>query len=631
MFFDDRYPSGIESLVSGYPDVFADWRRAESLSGKYLELRKFLESKLVKGENGYTQKEKVFIVSPFYKRGVTRDLEDPETKDEDLEDDTLSLFEIIRSEWLPDMPRQMAINIDGTKSFTSREREAAFWRESGTRNTIVVASMKSVYESMDWAIRDTEDNQNIEALNVIWLGEPWRWDQRKQMNGRFPRPGLSKRINYWIYETEDSIDIGFKNIVHYTSLLTQLTLAGVELSPEDEEFYRRTSSASRILDYEPSGGQIFLQRVLARMKGLTEEQIEEELEKQKDGRDIRDLFAQFYFNEAKDEFRIVGNNAEMVKNIIMNNEPQSVLSVGAGSCLLARKLSRTGFAGNIDNLDINGAILRVAKERYPEIGRIIKGKASQIDSEDQKYDAVDCSFMLPWTEHKTRVQILSEINRVAKHGAKIVFSFPESSFDEETFSKFASTLSAHFGFNLLEPSGIASATDMKPAKRIGWVITGEKQGAVNLDGLDIQNLTFLNEKPRLSKSKGTKPDKPVIVKIDYSIFDFKSFQVYNPLTREISSANSKIDENFQVPIRELVEQIKVDLSPGQFDIWRDARRRIEGALGQSYPEAEETLARIFQRRKLGLNIWSEEAMKKIVDAEIRRLIRLNRSGYAVQR
>ncbi len=629
MFFDDRFPSGIESLVSRYPEIFADWQKAESLSGKYQELRKFLESKLIKGEDGYTSREKVFIVSPFHKRGVTRDLEDPETKDEDLEDDTLSLFEIIRSEWFPDMPKEMAINIDGTKSFATREREAAYWRESGTRNTIVVASMKSVYESMDWAIRDTEDNQNIETLNVNWLGEPWRWEQKKQMNGRFPRPGLSKKVNVFIYETEDSIDLGFKNVVHYTNLLTQLALAGVELSPEDAEFFRRTSSASRILEYEPSASQIFLYRILGKMKSLTEEQIDEELEKQKDGRDIRDLFAEFYFNEAKDEYRIVGNNAEMVKNIILRDEPQNILSVGAGTCLLARKATRSGFVGNIDNLDINGAVLRIAKERYPEIGRIIRGKASHIDARPESYDAVDCSFMLSWTEQKTRVQILSEINRVSKPGARVVFTFPESSFDEETFSKFAGALSAHFGFKLLEPSGIASATDIKPAKRIGWVITAERQDTVNLDGLDAQNLTFLNEKPRVSKGKGAKPDKPTVIHIDYPIFDFKSFQVYNPLTREVSSANSKPEETIQIPIRDLVDQIKVNLSESQFNIWRDARRRIEGSLNQSYPEAEETLVRIFQRRKLGLNIWSEEALRKIVDAEIRRLIRFSRNGFAV--
>lgn len=637
-FFEERLVNGVESLIERYPFIFKDWQINERVSGKYAHLRSFLENRLDKNENGFNPKEKIFIVVPYHKRGITRWLDDSNVKPEDFEDNAWSLYEYIISEWLPSLPAGTAINIDGSRSFAARDREASLWRESGTRNVIVVASMDSVYESMDWATRNSEDNKNIEKINVIFLGWPWGWDEFKQMSGRFIRPGQTKPVNIQVYESENSIDQGFYNLVRMKYLLTQVALAGVELSDEDKEFFNRATQAKRILVAEPSVGQAFLRDVVMRLRGKGEAGIEQELSRKKGDESFFDLWAEFYFDEGRDEFRIVGNNAELVKNIIIKSQPRRVLSIGAGTCLFARKINQAGHTAEINNLDINGVALRVAKENFPAIGSILVEGASHLSARSQIYDVIDCSFMLPWTklydEEKTkteinqneRVKIVSEMNRVLKFGAIAVLSFPESSFDTETFDRFTQTLKQNFGFDVLNPSGISYATDLKPAKRIGWVITLQKVGEPNLSGLKLENLAFLtDERVKVSKYKAKKDSKSGIVRVDYPIFSSTHFEIHNPLTGEKEAANTEDIVPYVSP-RDIVNNIKTKLFQEQWQIWVTLRRRIQRDLERGYEESEEILAVILTRRKFSeASAWDIDILQKIINAEIRRIRRREKS------
>lgn len=635
-FFDDKLIDGVESLARRFPEIYGDWQSPEAVSGKYAALRRFLQERIVRNGHGYEAKEKVFIVSPYHKRGITRWLDDPNTKDEDLEDNAWSLYEYIHMEWLPDLPADMAINIDGTRSFAARDRHAETWREHGDKNVLVVASMDSVNESMDWAIRDTESNRNIERMSVVFLGWPFGFDEFKQMTGRFLRPGQSKPVDIYVYEGENSIDQGFFDLVRVKYLLTQMALAGVNLSPEDQEFFKSSTSAKRILLAQPNVGQAFLRDVVKRMSGIGEKEAVGELSKDKNGQTYEELFAQFYFDEGRDEFRIVGNNAELTKNILLRTNPRRILSIGAGTCLFARKLAEARYSAEIDNVDINGAALRIAQERFSSIGQIKVEGASNLSSESERYDGIDCSFMLPWTKvygengkagevtQNERVKILQEMNRVLKFGGNAVLTFPESTFDTITFERFTKTLASHFGFSVLEPSGTSYATDLKPSKRIGWVITLQKTGDPQTSGLQSGNLTFLSdESKRISRYKAGKNGEPVVVNVEYPIFSSKQFEVRNPLTNEISFANSPAarTDSF-ISARDLADRVKANLSNDQWRTWSAVRRDIEQRLGRNYEDAEEILVGILRRRGLdNQREWNTDVLVRVVNGEINRILR----------
>lgn len=635
-FFDESLVDGIDSLVKRYPDIEKNWQPAGALSGKYLALREFLESRVAKNEYGYTSSEKIFIVSPYHKQGITRWLEDPQIKEADLADNAWSLYEYIRSQWLPDLPRELAGNLDGSRSFDFRDREASFWREYGDRSLIEVASMKAVYESMDWAIEDNPSTQSIDRMNVIFLGWPFGFDEFKQMAGRFLRPGQSKPVDIFVYESEGTIDQGLFEVVHMKDLLIQMALAGAELSKEDQEFFRRSTMARRILLVEPNAGQAFLQSVVRRLRGAGEQESAAELSKTKDGQSFFELFAQVYFDEGRDEFRIVGNNAELVKNIILRSRPRRILSIGAGSCLFARKMVQSGYQTEIDNLDMNGAILRLAKERFPEIGQVIKGPASNLNLPSEMYDSIDCSFMLPWSKllngddesdvspnELERVKVLLEMNRVLKTGGTVVLSFPDSSFDMETFGRFTRTLETHFGFAILNPSGMSYATELQPHRRVGWIITLQKQGYPNLSGIYSAGLMLLtDERTIISKYKGERDGRPTIVKVDYPIFSSRKFEVYNPLTNETSTADSPtLEEDLYQSPRDRVYQLKDVMTDIQREKWTLLRRRLEREFDRKYEDAEDLLAGMIYRRGFQrLSVW-DEIIERILHVDINRLIR----------
>lgn len=640
-FFDRELPHGVDSLVLSFPGIVNDWRARETISSKYLFLQNFLRERFSRDGDSYKAREKVFIVSPYHKRGITRWLEDSNLKDEDFLDNTFSLYEYLLSEWLPGLPQGMAINIDGGKSFTTRDREASIWREDGMKNLIVVASMDSVYESMNWAVGDTKNNQEIRGVSVVYLGWPWGWDEFKQMSGRFLRPGQAKPVDIYVCEAENSIDQGFFELVLRKHLLTQIALAGIRLSKEEQDFFESTNTAGRIVLAQPSVGQVFLRNAMTKVVGRGEEIVHSEFSRQVSGKTFFKVWAEAYFDTGKDEFRLAGHNAELVKNVVLTDKPKKVLSIGAGTCLLARKVVRVEKECEIDNFDINRVALAQAEENFPELRAqcsFIAGRASKMDGiEPQKYDAVDCSFMLHWTQlykegtidsernNIERVKVLCELNRVLKVGGTAVLSFPESVLDGATFERFIKALTSNFGFSCIDPSGISYAVDTEPHKRIGWIFTLRKVGEPNLSGLEASDLEFLTDKDtKVNYYKGNgKNGNPVVVRTEYPIFFYKQFVVRNPLTRESTRSDSSapIVENFSPA--ELVQQIKVEITTDdQRSTWTSARRRIEKECNRNYREAEEILAGIVFRRKLNsLPEWGGETGKKIINSEISKLVR----------
>lgn len=643
-FFHPELVSGVNTLAERMPNVTPDWNRPKTISPKYEFLMNFLKKRVSQGENGrvvdgFIPNERVFITVPYHRRGVTRWIDNPKLKPKELDDNAWSLYEYMMTEWLPGLPSNMAITIDGSRTFNARDRIALLWRESGNEYFFIVATMDTINESMNWAVRDTRDNGNITIVNAISTHYPLTAEELDQWAGRFIRPGLGRAVRHLILETQESFDTNNYDLVRLRSLITQMTLAAVPIREQDREFYRTSTTAKRIIMAEPNVGQTFLQDVVRRLKGRGEQEVGTELSKTKNGRSLFDLFAEFYFDEGRDEFRITGNNNEMVKNIILRYKPRRVLSVGAGSCLLARKLRQAGFTGEIDNIDINPAILRIAKERFPQIGAITVEGASALSVPAEYYDVAEYGFVIPWTKqydpkeqlpiHETeRVKTHLQMNRALKLGGIAELSFPESAFDEETFANYARTLTGHFGFRIIEPSGISYATDLNPPRRIGWVITAQKIAEPNLSGLDPALLTLLSdERTRISRPKRRKDVKPTVVTVEYPIFSSNEFEITNPLTQEVSTiVPPEIDDDsFESP-RDLVYKIKDSLSAAQRDVWNALRRDLETGTDRKYEDAEEVLAGIIRKRGADrLPEWNSGIIRRML-ADVTRFIRRNRGN-----
>ncbi len=642
-FFSTELSSGINTLAESIPDVANDWVKPIAVSPKYEFLMKFLQERVALDPNGqvtegFTPTERVFITVPYHRRGITRWIDDPNLKPEELDDNAWSLYEYMLTEWLPGLPSNMAITIDASRSFAARDRIAQLWRETEGEYAFVVSTMDTINESMDWAPRDTEENQNITTVNAISTHYPFTAEEFDQWAGRFIHPAMGKATRHLIVETEESFDTNSYDLVRLRSLIMQMTLAAVPFREQDREFYRASTTAKRIILTEPNVGQAFLRDVLRRLKGRGSQEAMAELSKNKNGRSGLELFAEFYMDDGRDEFRIQGNNNEMEKNIVLPFQPRKILSVGAGSCLFARKLRQAGYAGEIDNVDMNGVILRMAQERYPEIGTIRADFAESLSAPSDYYDLIEHGFVGPWTkriDHKEkqplneveRVKYELEANRVLKLGGIRIETFPESAFDEETFKNRIQALTEHFGFRVIEPSGMSYATDLTPTRRIGWVITAQKVGVPNLSGLDLRALTFLSdERTKVSEPKEKRNGDPTVIRIDYPIFSSREFTVVNPLTQETSPVNPIEDRPFESS-RDLVNKIKDNLTLSQREKWNALRRDIERGIGRNYENSEEILAGIIHRRGgERLQDWDSFDIIRRVNSDVIRFIRRNRNG-----
>lgn len=626
-FFDPSLNGGLESLVQKHPEILEDWEMAREPTAIYSYLKKFLEARTLQDGASRSFKEKTFIVSPHRKEGVTKVQNNRRLRDENL----VSLYEHMTSVWFPDLPPEAIVRVDGDMPFSERDKTARSWSEDGDKAAVVLASLESVYQSMDWAVRNTASNEDIKKVNVIFLGWPWGWKRFKQMSGRFLRPGQAKPIEFSVLETENSIDHGFFDLNRLKRLWDEITLAGVQPSREDHKFFRRSTTAKRIIDVQPSVGQVFLRDVVTKLQGRGGKEVVRQFERETRGKTFAELWTEFYYNEGKDRFRTVGNNAVLVKNIALSSKPRKMLSIGAGTCLFAREVIKAGYKADIVNIDINRSVLQMAKEKHPEIGETRVENASRLNEDSETFDVIDSSFMLPWSNlynkdgglennprNIERVEIILEMNRVLRHGGVSVLSFPESTFDPTIFNRFTETLESHFGFSISDPSGISFATDIQPKRRIGWVVTLQKIGSIDLSGLDAHNLAFLSdERTVISKYKRKKEIRPVVVNIEYPIFSSKNFEVYNPVTKETLLANST-ETAKDSSSRDWVSELKYRLSSEQHDIWNTTRRRIEKRLNIRFKDAELVLAGILKKKELDtLEEWDEKELQRIVGREIR--------------
>lgn len=571
-FFDESI-QGVDGLVKRNKqklpsELIEVWKMQDTPSAKFAFIRDFLSERYKHIVNGEDIREKVFIVVPEHKRGMTEWMGDDGVTIEDLQRNYFSLYELINLDWLPDLPNEATISIDGDMSFSKRRDTSERWRNEGQTFSIVVAHMDAVKMSMDFAIRDTEENKHVDKMTVLFTHWPWGWDDIEQMTGRFHRPGEAKPVDIMLLESPNTIDDGFYKHVRRKQLVIEMALHGIELEEDDKELLDSMKSKRKIILEEEYAGQMFVRDFMAGMKGVGEEEaLERFRQQQRNGSFNSEVFGTNYFNERKDEFRTVGNNAEMVKNILLRSQPRKILSVGAGSCLLARKIAQSGYLPQeMVNFDLNIKLLEMVKEQFPEIGTVVEGRASDLrEFDDEYFDALDSSFMIDWTKaiedrnYKDeeikgleRVKVLSEMNRVLKTGGTVSITLPESTFDDISFFAFTKSLITHFGFSVIaDHTGKSFTKDITPQKRLGWVIVLQKEHSPDLTGLNPHDLTLLTDP--LARIVGPKPDQEdqgKTVRITISNFAAKEFEIKNPFNITVQDVNGNSIDNHEGDLNE---------------------------------------------------------------------------------
>lgn len=562
-FFNRDLFLGVESLAMEIDDdTFKnDWHSSEVIinlkdgrnlmvSRKFLEIKKYLEVHAV----GVDQK-KLFIISPGRATGVVNEYGSGEADD----GATLSLIENLRS--LGILPADSMPKLDGTASMKKREEVATVFKTDGAKARVVVATMEAIKESMDFAIQETEGMKDIKGMDVFYLGWPWTYADLKQAKGRFVRPGLGKRfdINQHVLESANTIDEGKRDIVRLKYLRMQMALNGVVLSEEDRAFFDNAHTSQNFINGTDNPRDYYARDFFAQVRGMGEAEISAALSRETNGKTVAEILAEHYLNNGKDTFTRAGNNARLVAGLLKQANPKKVLVVGAGSCLVNRNLIEMNYPVEVDNYDMNGVMMEKAKEIFPNIGKTIVGNASELSGiEDESYDAIDCSLMLELTKvmekkgqifsgdmaNIERVKVLRELNRALKIGGRLVITLPENTFHEENceLPVFLAALSKHFGFSVAGPTGLASATDIRPKRKIGYVMTLEKTGKPDITGLKIEDITFPSESEFVISRKSGKTRKQVSASGDYPIFDFKQFSIEDPLTGEETRVNYQPSE-----------------------------------------------------------------------------------------
>lgn len=502
---------GVDELVKKLYDnsVSTDWvGKAEVYSSKYLKLKELLDERILDG------KTKVIIYSGFYQTGVSTGIEDIDIDDELA---FLSLYDHLRS-WYGD---NSFLKIDGSVSIepkagelAEREKVRRAWRLDPTKN--LLATIRSSRLGIDLSVPKTEANMHLEKVTDIFIDLPDTNMDIDQSIGRDHRPGQDFPIEVIFLKTTNPeqprtlrygyIDHGMWEAIEFKRLLAQMVLDGIPLTDEEEKTLRSHLSnvPMTLLPITPNAylTNVFYRQVRGQgARGVLDYYRKEGFE----GTTNADFFTANY--PVHDELSIAGHNAKAVSEIVRTFETitgtpaAKIGSVGAGAGIFQLTLARP-----VTNIDILPDILRVARNRLNDNGDFITAEATKLPINNGTFNFTDASFMLHWTDNRSRPQAdgsisseraraISELNRVTRTGGMVTITVPASYLTGEQFSIWKETLETQFGFRFREDikSGLMHATDFRQ-EAVCWIFNLEKvteahpnPGSANLS-FDFENV-----------------------------------------------------------------------------------------------------------------------------------------------
>lgn len=698
-FFSDLLENGIDTIVEEMTKGATDsdmrelrkfWK-PRGISTKYDRLKVLLDESLTWRTlpDGSIGREKVFLVSPRQVQGRTAKVEQRNIKTANGKTQPLypdyELAMVNDSILLPHLKEWLSSHMDADSlplvdgnTLLGRMRDGQI--ESYTDNPDIAAifvNLPAAYQSRDYTINVTEDDQGRKIIGIrkILLAPPWYFERLKQVGGRSQRQGQLVPVDLRMSVTKGMIEEGEAEAVLYSMLLSRMTVSGVQLTPEQQEFMDSKKRGDRLPYRAPDA--TYLRDIFDFIRGAGEDKlIEDYFEKDSgvaEGKTHQQLIAERFYDEGKDAYHTSGYNAELVARIIKRfaSSQDKIATIGAGTLLLQRKLQ-----AGIDNIDINPEMMEAGWEDAQQYGgRKITARASRLNTTefpDSIYEVVTNDFALHWSKldapltvsasKSERVKILQQMNRILQdpqsedaQGGTLILTLPEKSFDLESFNRFCNALEQHFGLSVDKDfSGQTfGKSRIGTTKRLGWSITARKTGPVQLEGLDLESLRFADEseewvslgkKKRDSRSKGTpKPYPSPAIKLE-----FEQYEIVRPgeektiLTYESSPiVETHIIHPAQTPEKDMstsetIEDIrdysflrgsnraefreyKTSLLKPVLKIMRKAMRDVE--------EVEEELTTIFQDlQQTGRKIDSKVTAYTLILREVRRKYTSNEKG-----
>lgn len=606
-FFDERFPNGLDTLVEEFTrdstnpylvNLREVWQ-PRGISSKYRILKKTIQESLrwKARPDGQEVRQKVFIISPARQQGRTGDVLQRQVVSENGEGKSLysqaeldevndSILVTLIREWMKSAELEGKVLIlDGSVPIgPTRDRVITEWTQNPDAAVIVVV-LEAAYQSRDFVVKVTHDSQGriIDGVKKYYLSPPWYFQQLKQMSGRSLRQGQILPVDIRILVANGLVDQGKADAVAYTRLLSRMALSGIALTPEEKEFFDSKRIGLKIPFESPYSK--FLKGALAAVRGAGEDRISELMAEpcslRKEATNGR-LVAERFYDNGRDEYHITGHNAEMVAYLIKpydRNQDCRILSLGAGTLLLQRKLKR-----GIENVDLNPEMMRAGwQSAAPYGGKLIEERMSRLSETDfpsGKYDVVDCSFALHWSkcsrkdkpEDSERVKILMQMNRVLRNDGVLLLTLPEGSLNEERLAVFVNTLEKHFGFKVDRDYTGKSFGRSKTGsyKRIGWCVAARKVSPINITELKVADLEFVNENGEwisTGEKKKTPPKLPPARNGDESLLKV-TFEQYEIVNRDngktrITDESAPITtlENAIATLRPEVFPTRVLLSP----------------------------------------------------------------------
>ena len=387
--------------------------------------------------------------------------------------------------------------IDGTVSVGGPRNTVINKWVNEPDSAILLTTLEASYQSRDFTISEILDEQGraISSVKKIFLGFPWYYQQFRQMAGRSLRQGMLVPVDIDVLMANGTIDAGKFEAVHMTYLLTRMALSGIQLTTEEQDFLDSKRMGNRIPMLSEEAR--FRINVFSKVRGAGEDaNIEFFNTVDDEGNLVGAKFANIFLEGGRDEYKTTGYNAEMVAGIVddLDLPDGKILSVGAGTLLLQRKLKR-----GIDNLDINGAMMESGWEYAGQYGgNKIIGRASRLGEviELGSYDFVDLAFVLHWTKlngkvgDSERVKVLENMNLALKDGRHVAITLPEHALDDDIFVNYVNALESHFGLEIVaNQSGRSYGVSKLGFKRkLGWCLVARKVGQCDLKGLETKSL-----------------------------------------------------------------------------------------------------------------------------------------------
>lgn len=392
-------------------------RAKEIESGKYRKMDEIIREKIGKGE-------KVVVFSPFYKNGVTKNLENR-------------------------YKEYGAIRIDGDLDVETR-RELRKEFNTNPEKKVLIATMATTGEGVSLT----------SANNIIFVDEPYTPAARNQAISRVYRRGQTKPVEVISLAVKNSIDEGVLELLKWKDEGLKMLERGDKLDPNHmsvflDETVETTPIKKRLYTPQQIVGRYSIQmKMLESMRG--HEKLEKEL--MKNDWSIAKQYAENYIKDWETSYS--GNTSRAYKKIIdgisKSIDLSRKLDLGSGPGILSHVLNEPTV-----NVDLNPKNFEQGFAHSKSRNIVASFDDLKKELSDESFDLVVSSLSLDYTSTKPkdsekteREKSLREANRILRKDGYLLVTLPHREVDPIVSLKMQKEIS-NLGFDMVpELSGM---------------------------------------------------------------------------------------------------------------------------------------------------------------------------------